>query len=365
MKIINILLISFLITSSCFGQDQSEQKLEVKKEPAKVITRNSSAELVPNVTTKKIKNLSWTNKTPAVVVTQREDLAEFVITLEGKYTSSDWTLIGNNQKITPNEDGSFVFKTQISKTSLEIEFTAIGPLGEIEKEDLGLLYTDWQIQKETVETAPPKKLFVSGGLGITNISYKEDGYGTFKSIAMTGKFSTTYLLLPPRWDVGFSGFFTLLNLTKSPNVSARFLGLNARAGYTVPSISDPWKFSIFGGLYYTTMLTSPSSFGFTNMSGLQLFPVLRKKLKDNHAVSGYFKFSPVSQGFGFKDLSNREIAFGLSYSMPLKTEGRSLNYTFDIANIAMKLSGTNTVTKKTTDFNISSTSITLGASYSL
>jgi hypothetical protein len=99
------------------------------------------------------------------------------------------------------------------------------------------------------------------------------------------------------------------------------------------------------------MFASDSSFGYKNISGPQLFPSLRRNLNNGHALSTYFKFSPISNNLGFFSLSNNEIATGLSYLIP--TEKHTYSISLDYARIAFSDG----------EVEIGSNSLSLGGSF--
>jgi hypothetical protein len=87
------------------------------------------------------------------------------------------------------------------------------------------------------------------------------------------------------------------------------------------------------GGYYTTMMVSPNTFGFQNLSGPQVFPVLRRSLSGNDSISTYVKYSPVSAGgFSITNLSSREAAFGVTYNKSLKNH-HSMPFSIDYSNL--------------------------------
>ncbi len=316
---------------------------------ARAEDRFSTAQRVPNPTNEKITELKWEGDEAKVRIEAHGEEQRFYVTLAGHYEREEWTLLGNNQRI---KQGNFTLETPISKKALAVEFVAIGPMGEIEKEMVPLLFSDWEEKKVEAQKAPPKRLFFSPGLGVTSLKHKETGTSDYKTIALTAKASVNYLLFPPRWDFGGVIFMTVFQINRSEPVDVRYLGINARLGYLLPNVKEPWRAGIYGGMYYTTMFVSPSLFGFKNMAGPQRFPAVRRALKDGSALSGYLKISPVTNNFSLLTLSNREMAAGAAYTYPMP-KGHTLSGSFDIAQISMVLKG----------ITVSTTSITLGAGY--
>jgi hypothetical protein len=258
--------------------------------------------------------------------------------------SSKWHVIWNEKSFDVRADGKFQVDISYDAGLRALELALVGPKGEVEYHFYRLeLQLPAVPKEERAETVGPdfadlefnkklkRRFFISPGLGISSLSYSQTAVDPYHSIVMTAKVSSNYLLFPPKWDLGFTGFFNFVSLSKSSPVDVRFLGLNLRLGYIFPEIKAPWRLSLYGGWYYSTMFASDSTFGYKNISGPQLFPSLRRNLNNGHAISTYFKFSPISNNLGFFSLSNNEIATGLSYLIP--TEKHAYSISLDYARI--------------------------------
>ena len=91
-------------------------------------------------------------------------------------------------------------------------------------------------------------------------------------------------------------------------------------------------------LYYDGV--SNSAFGFRNLFGPQIFPVLKYKLNRKDTLLAYIKFAPIiSLGL---TLNNREIAGGIGYIHVLKNRHPLLinldvaDFKFGITNIPIR-----------------------------
>ncbi len=201
-------------------------------------------------------------------------------------------------------------------------------------------------------TPPSKRILSSIGLGLTSISYNEEGVAPYSSLALTAKGSVRYVLVPSKWDLGLSGYLTAIQLSKTPDVGVRFFGLNARAAYVLTPDTTPWRVSIAGGLYYLTMMVEGNAFGFKNLGGPQIYPEARWTFENGNALSLYAKYSPVANNFSLTSLSNREIATGIAFIHPLEN-GHSVSATFDYSNVELDIN----------DVTISSHTLTFGIGY--
>ncbi len=316
---------------------------------------------------KTVKSIEWDDSLSRVMTRYFGNSSESNLNLRGKLerdSSSKWHVIWNEKSFDINKDGSFLIDIPFDADLQRLELALVGPKGEVEyhfyqlklelpavpKEDggttLGPDFADIEFNKKL-----NRRFFISPGLGLSSLSYSQTSVDPYHSIVMTAKVSSNYLLFPPKWDLGFTGFFNFVSISKSSPVDVRFLGLNLRLGYIFPEVKAPWRLSLYGGWYYSTMFASDSSFGYKNISGPQFFPALRRNLNNGHALSTYFKFSPISNNFGFFSLSNNEIATGVSYLIP--TEKHTYSISIDYARISF-FDG---------EVEINSNSLSLGGSF--
>lgn len=182
--------------------------------------------------------------------------------------------------------------------------------------------------------------------GLSSISYQENGYASLSEIAVTPKLSYRLLLPVPHCDFGLSGYATALALHSNlPGVTARFIGLNARVGYGgLEILPYPWKFSLMGGLYYTTMAVQGSPFGFSGLFGPQIYPAIRYGLDLKDTLSGAFKYSPIGTFFS---TSNREIALDFAWTRSLG-DTTSFLLTLDLADLRFASDGSSAVSQSAT-----------------
>jgi len=315
---------------------------------------------------KDVEKVRWNDDKNHVITRYFGTSSDSTLLLQGtikKDNAAKWHLIWNEKSFDVKPDGQFSVDLPYSSQFKSLELVLVGPKGEVE-------YHFYQLKielpsvpsEEGKDVLKPdsadlefnqklkRRFFVSPGLGISSISYTQTGVESYRSAVMTAKVASNYLLLPPKWDLGFSGFFNFVSLTKSSPVDIRFLGLNLRLGYIFPEIKSPWRLSLYGGWYYSTMFASDSSFGYKNISGPQLFPSLRRNLNNGHAIGTYLKFSPINNNFGFLSLANNEIATGISYLIP--TGKNTFSISLDYARISFS----------DEEVAISSRSISLGGS---
>ncbi len=277
-------------------------------------------------------------------VTVGENIEEYV-TINGSFSQEDWSLISGKTKLKTNKEGKFKMRLKLTGPQKTVVLAAVAPDGTVKTEAIKIYYPDWK-QKRVPRWS------LSAGMGVSYLNYSETGTSDIRStnlteIGLTGKISYQYRIAPPLWDLGLSMFGTLFapiasinqeDADPSQSGSVRFLGINARIGYVVPAVKEPWRVILMGGFYYTSMYPSVNGalnqFGFKNMMGPQFFPVIRRALENGDSVSAYLKYSPVSSGgialnnFG----SSREIAIGSTYSLKLNN-GHYLPISLDISNL--------------------------------
>jgi hypothetical protein len=294
-----------------------------------------------------INDLKWESDYSRIISVNSGAGYQYTAQLFGVYHREGWTLHYHDQKITLNDRGGFRVEIAIDRLEkIYFEFEAKGPKGETEHEKIELN----RIIPKLVEGPPrfidgesglmmgdPKKrFFIVPGIAYSSISVNQVDADPYSTSTLTGKISINYRLVPQVWDFGFSAFGTLLQLSKSSDVTCKFLGINTRFGYMIPNISTEWFLSLYAGWYYTSTFVSDNSFGYKNLSGPQIYPSIKRVLGTGDVLAFYFKYSPIASSLSLLQLSNREIASGISYTRLLPHD-RSIGASFDISGTSITL----------------------------
>lgn len=295
-----------------------------------------------------ISYLNWNSSRSKLQMT---DDNEPLVVLYGNYGRRDRSSLvcsGRRVEIEPGGNFRVAFHPQKARESLKL--VSIGTRGEIEQEILVVDLPGLPAllkQASTPQSAPS----LTVGAGFTHLSYSETTIPQFTENAITAKLSFVHAFKPGSpWDIGLSGYATVVSLstTSAAKQSIDFLGGNARVGYRLPILPEPWRLSLMLGLYLTTTSSSDGTFGFTNLMGPEFYPVLRRRLSGGGMIAGYFKYSPVGSGLSLS-FGSREIAGGLSYT-PRTNASFPISFTLDIADLSASIEGT----------EFQSTSATLG-----
>ncbi|MEW6056312.1 MAG: hypothetical protein AB1540_06830 [Bdellovibrionota bacterium] len=333
------------------------------------IAEDEVARVIPSDSSSRISSFKLNEKEFKVRSTQLASGAtqEFIV-LEGTYPKPDWGLIWKSRRVPLESDGHFKLAVPVTDRAVNVELVAVGPRGEVEAEMIRLYVPKKALAKTEGKSqsasdrkkVPRKKITLSPGLGYSIISYRETDKPNYSETALTAKITYSNVLFKPNWTYGISGYFTALPVTVTDNTQARFLGLNLRVGYSLPGIREPWRITLFGGWYYTTMFVSPQDFGFRNMAGPQLYPVFRRSLNNGNSIVAYFKYSPVSDQSSILSFSNHELAGGGAYVIMLNN-GHPLSLTLDIAKMHMVIKDRVADSESIVDTH----SISIGASYGI
>jgi hypothetical protein len=291
--------------------------------------RAANAKLLhPGKPPKRVKQLSWNDDIHTREIEVEPEFYEEagkrnfrgVIHLTGILREhSGWIIVKGDAKIETSEKDEiqrFFIDVPVEGNKTPLNLFLISPEGKIEEERISFNFPGWADFKKlhTVGPPPQSPLSLVPSVGLTYISYRETLVPDFTESAVTIKFTAAYRF-KPSWDVGVTPYLTLQPLsTNQSGVSARFLGANFRVGYLVPFPKEPWRLTLMAGFYYTTTFITDSAFGFKNLMGPQIFPVLRRMLSPRTSLAAYIKFSPVGSGIGISDFANREVAGGLSFT---------------------------------------------------
>ena len=272
-------------------------------------------------------------------------------TLRGKFVRPDWSLIykysAGLESARIQADGSFEMTIYPESAHTSITLKAIGPLGEIETTEATFVIHNWNQLERAWHEPPPKAFGFTPSLGITSVSYSQTESDDYSGILLTGKLAYGKSFDRSPWSLSANAFASLLPLQSNQSeVRVRFVGLNARIGYVLPFPSRVWKASLMAGAYFSTMFVSESVFGYKNVSGPQLYPTLQRYFNNGDIGSAYLKYSPISNAFGFLNLSNRELAAGIGW---LHSFGpRKLLLNLDLAHLRFLLNGTEIQNRSTT-----------------
>ena len=83
--------------------------------------------------------------------------------------------------------------------------------------------------------------------------------------------------------------------------------------YALPLSLHKWSINIAGGLYYMTMLPSGFNFGYGDLWGPEIYPILRYSLDNKNAFGFYFKYAPNMSQFS-PNFKNHESAAGFEWT---------------------------------------------------
>jgi len=279
---------------------------------------------------------------------------EIELILKGKIKDKAHSFMVNYHRVVPESDGSFKYKTIQRAETISIEVVEVNPNGTLKKGVYQVTIEHWTEAAKSLEVrrAQVKKFRLGLGVGATSMSFSEtnSSIGTLSSIAVTVKLQADYLIGKGPWNLGLSGFYNALPVSGATGANQfQFLGMNLRIGKSMPWLKTPWELGLNAGWYYLTMITN-GTFGFTNVSGPQLFPTLKRRFENGSSGSLYLKYSPIAASFSLMSLSNNEMAAGLQYNFAKKSKLQfGVSFDFSMVNLTATDSiGLNTTVKSQT-----------------
>lgn len=269
-----------------------------------------------------------------------ESLRTFV-RIRGEYPEILSSLVSGNMRAKIAEDGRFELLIPITGALTQADILSIDAYGVTAKEQYDIEFPAWdayrarmQAKYDAERNGIPNPLSIS--LGLSQISYAETQLEDYSATVMTGKVNYVRPFLAPRWNLGVGGFVTILNLKENYPAKVRFLGINARLGYSLIKNPKRWRAGIYFGAYYTTMNVKDNRFGFYDINGPQIFPVVRRVFNQGRSISFYLKFAPLVSNSSLLTFSSREIATGLEYIYNYNG-GRSHGVQLDLSSLVLKL----------------------------
>lgn len=156
----------------------------------------------------------------------------------------------------------------------------------------------------------------SPSLGYAAITYSQTGRAAYSGTDVFAEFAWNHVFANRSWDVDANAYFNALPIsTNLTGINGRFLGVNARVGYAIPKLPDPWFARIALGVYYSSFYVTGNAFGYRNLIYPQIYPVVGYRSASLGTIAGYLKYVPTNAGF-VPNLTERELAGGLSFRRP-------------------------------------------------
>lgn len=233
--------------------------------------------------------------------------------IEGQYPRKNWSLLVRAKRIPRNAKNQFRFRVRLAGKETPIRILAVSESGETENETFSIVVSNWESLLQEAAEAKDQRLRYSVGLGYTFMTYSETGAVSKLSVqALTPKFRIGYQIAPPDWDIEFNIYYNAWPISQEGSEEkVRFLGANLRAGSALGWFDHPWRFSLMAGVSYNHTIVTNNAFGFEHLVYAQLYPILRRELKNLSSIYMYLKYVPFSLNF-----SEREVAVGGGYAIP-------------------------------------------------
>ena len=214
--------------------------------------------------------------------------------------------------------------------------TGISEKGEIFRLQASLNFPEYEEFLKNAK-APVKKYGFSVALGTTALWINQTDLEKYFENTPTLKLSAHYTLKPNRWRLGVNTFINLFPISRTnTNITARFLGINAKVIYTLSHPNSRATYTAGLGVYYLTMLVTNRAFGVRDLFGPELILGFSTPMTTIDRLALNLKFSPISDGTFLMGLANREIAVSLATIRTLE-KLRTLEFSIDYANLKIAL----------------------------
>lgn len=243
-------------------------------------------------------------------------------------------------------DGAFQFYVVMRNTLTEVRLASIDPTGKPEyARYVFKIYGGWVPPNHTrvveVTDRPPSgSMFI--GVSVAPITYRETNTSAnfdsvnLSEIAITANLGYAFRIgdtRTTRWSGQFLTYITALPVAATYDPPIRFLGLNARLGYDFMAPGQPWVLSLFAGYYYLGTFVAGSVYGYSQLTGPQIYPAITRNFDRFKSMRMYVKYSPVNGDGGLFAPANRELAIGMSYRTTLGEKRFPISFNFDISDM--------------------------------
>jgi hypothetical protein len=282
----------------------------------------------------KISGLSFESDDLAIATSVGSGRVSVKTQLSGIYskTESGWSLVHENETIasSASKAKSFEIIVELNGPRTELELTAAGPGGELEVENLALVFDDWE--ELLVETSSVR--FSRGllELGPTYLTFNDSRGSRTTQGAIYGSASFEQLILTHRLEVGAQLEGVLLPIFSSERLQFRQITGSLHGGYYPKVFQMPWKLGFLGGVSIAWMYPSIEGVGFKRISGPEALIKLMRA-DQFHPISIYAKFTSTAGGLS---AVSRELSAGGTYGFRLADDQR-FHLRLEASNFKLKV----------------------------
>ena len=225
------------------------------------------------------------------------------------------------EQITVGKDGRFKILLTLPFKHVEIPFTATASQSPARHYIVAVLVKKFAFKQSSRWNF---------GVQTRSVSYSQTNTSNLNENMLAATVSYR-LMLSKHWSVKADTFMDLAGTTpfstNQNEMSARFWGLNSDLVYLIPMRSQKWSLGIAGGLYYSTMFPSGQNFGYYNLWGPELYPIIKENLNNNNSLDYYFKYAPAGAQLP-ASFNSHEFTAGATWTR-FYSDKRSLSLSLD------------------------------------
>ena len=308
-----------------------------------------------------LQGLSFASKeAPVEVYADEEGFHAFAL-LGGRYDppAQHWILSAGDQDLAWSEkgktEGAFTYRAPLTSNSTVVDFTAVGPSGQLEHEAVRIETAQWEELKEKAEANPATKGKFTASASFASISFQDNRSSSVSEIALSLQGSYQQTLFNPQWFGEGAMAITALPVTGG-GANIRFYQADARVGRLF-QVSETMQAGAALGADFDTMSASSVNIGYQNLIGPQIYGFDKIEFSNRGALAGHLGLSTFS-GDASGPIGDHRIEVGFDYRLPGDTN-HPIALGATVNSIHLEVVGpSNRVI-------MDSTSVLIGASYKL
>ena len=236
----------------------------------------------------------------------------------------------SQNEITTQTDGRFKFFVTLPFKFVDIPFTATKPPASNTADNRATASAQAQVKRyvlamgvskpaplqRPLQKAQQKPSHWNVGIAARSVTYSQTNISNLNETMLAFDVSYEHALSKV-WSFKARSFIDLAGdaplSTNQNQGSARFWNANSDVIYQLPINSHQWTFGLAGGFFYTSMYSSGINFGFRNLWGPELYPIVTRLINDKNRLDFYFKYAPVISQSPV-NLSNHELDVGVEWT---------------------------------------------------
>jgi hypothetical protein len=263
-----------------------------------------------------IHGLVW-NSNGVEIERKSTNEVEVYALLKGSFHRSDAVLVANGHLGRPDAAGKFEFSIELKKPHTLITIDCISDRGTSEEQIISIDVNADTWASLSQQSRTSRKWAFDTGFGLSSIHYLQSNVAELDLLALNVNLDVErFLKTDESWSMVGGLLLEALPISDNLDSGLRFFDWYGGAKYLSLPTQTPWRWSIIGG-YASFTTIGQSTFGYSNLGGLEISPSIRYYLKKGDFFSFGAKYVLLVVGASASPFSSRDFEMNLTFEKKL------------------------------------------------